>query len=464
MTSTFLKAKEAGYSDEEILEYLKTQPKYSNFINKAKENGYSNEELISHFNQPKEKERFPPIKETFTKNLQNINRDIAKGVVGGVTKLGRMMGPLESNKKEQSQKEVLEEVLPSEKSFIGSSLRKGLELAPSVLGFPGGGAISNLPKSILAGFLGEGAKELGAPEWAQTAAELTAYIGPDITKKLLASGKDKDLIQFMKQHGLTDKQITPLIQSDFKKRWLSKLSAKGESTKETLQSTKEGLGEIYQTIQTSPLAGKEIGELQNGKLINNIKTILEDLPRELQDKIFPDLQDLLNNKITGKSLMNFYKDLNSKYSIPKKQLQRLKEPVKNALSSISTELGKEFETVNHLYSKYADIASKLKPSISDELVKAAEFLGLGGGLIKGLFFGDFRYLQGILGENAFRKLAKNMLINPNYQQLSRKMTLALNANKPALAQKTMQEMQDLINKSDPEIASKLFSDQENIQK
>ena len=80
---------------------------------------------------------------------------------------------------------------------------------------------------------------LGAPELVQTAAELTAYIGPDVLKKLLSSGKHKEIIDAARTLGLTDEQITPVLQSETKLKWLSKLTPRRGSTQKALENTKD---------------------------------------------------------------------------------------------------------------------------------------------------------------------------------------------------------------------------------
>ena len=133
--------------------------------------------------------------------LAEFMKSGGKGLLEGITRLGRIMGPLqdpEGRPEKEIQEEFterLEEVIPAEREegFVQRGLRRGLGEAPTMLAFPGS-QLGTLSRSMLEGFVGERAKELGLPEWAQTAAEITAYIGPDITKKLLESGRNKDLI------------------------------------------------------------------------------------------------------------------------------------------------------------------------------------------------------------------------------------------------------------------------------
>ena len=426
--------KDRGFSGKNIFESL------------AEKNKDADEESFS-FVYGEEDLKVPTFGE-ITKNLSSgtkgIGNALASGGIKGVVKLGESVSKAGDEKGIEREK-LIEEKLPFEKTLINRSAASAAEELPSLVSFPG--SISNvIPKAITSKFLGESAKDLGLPEWAQSALEITTFLGPEFTKKILSQGKNKEIIDFMKQQGMTDKQIAPLITSEFRKKWLSRLTPKNESTKNILTKTKEGLGKIYETIKGAPKAGKEISEAQNGKLINSIQGALSEMPRETQTKIQADLTDLLNNKITPRSLMNFFQDVNKKYTLSKQELGQLKGPIKNAINSISPDIAKDFEVVNSLYSKYSAISKNLKPSIASDLVKAAETFGIAGGAAKALLFGDPSFLTIFATEQGIRHMSKQFLLNPRFQQLSRKLVQAMNDNKPAVVQAIMKEFNTLTEK------------------
>lgn len=394
-----------------------------------------------------------PKDDSFFNTIQEYGKSIIKGFAIGVHKFGRMMGPLQEDRDTlEESKQALEEYLPTEDEGFGQkALRRGLEEAPSMMAQPFGNALQTLPRSIAAGFLGEGAKELGAPEWVQTAAELTAYIGPDLTKKLLVSGNNKELIEATRKLGMSDEAITPLLQSEFKQKWLAKVAPKRGATEKALRGTKEALGEAYDTIRKGSKAGVEVSEKVNGHLINDLKAAMAEMPRDVQGKISKDLEDLLANKITPNTLMNFYKDVNAALGGSTKQLTLLKEPIKKAIRSVSPELAKDFEFVNELYGKYSTIAGRLKPNLTSDIISAAEALGITGSVL----FGNYPTLIGIIGEKAGKKLSQQMLINPHFQQLSQKMVVAINQNKFGLAKKITEELNKEIAKFSPEASEHL---------
>ncbi len=403
-------------------------------------------ELAARAPQPKDK--------SFLNDIKDYGKTILKGTLEGVSKLGSLMSPLagvDYQKEHENLTENLNELLPTDEGYTQKALRRGLKEAPSVMANPFGSALATLPRAIASGFLGEAAKDLGAPEWAQTAAELTAYIGPDILKKALASGSNNPIIEAARKLGMSDEAITPLIQSEFKQKWLSKLAPKRGSTQKALEKSKGELSTAYESLGKRIEAGVEVSEKVNGHLINDLKRAMNEMPHEMQGKISEDLKDLLGNKITPNALMNFYKDVNAVLGGKTKQISLLKEPIKKAIRSVSPELGKDFELVNDLYSKYSTISARLKPNLTSDIISAAETLGLTGSV----YFGDYPTLIGILGEKSGKKLAQQMLINPRFQQLSKKMIVAINENRFALAKKTTDEMNKEILKFIPESSGQL---------
>jgi hypothetical protein len=149
--------------------------------------------------------------------------------------------------------------------------------------------------------------------------------------------------------------------------------------------------------------------------------------------------------------MNFYADINHNLGPSAKQLTLLKGPVREAIKTASPELGKDFEMLNSLYSKYYPIASRLKPNLASDIIGAAEQIGMIGAITTG----HYPFFLKIMGEKAARKLAQQMLINPRLQQLSGKVVDAINQSKPQIAKKVMDEYIRQVGKKSPEAANKM---------
>src|SRR5216684_25862 len=395
-----------------------------------------------------------PKDNSFLNSVADYAKTALKGTVEGISRLGSIMGPLPSNKSQQEQfeqqTENLNKLLPTQDDFGQRALRRGLSQAPTALSFPGS-TIATLPRAMAAGFLGEGAKDLGAPEWAQTAAELTAYIGPDITKKLLEKGSNKKIIESARRFGMTDEQITPLLQSEFKQKWLSKISSRRGKTEEVLKESKKGLSEAYDYVRQSMGKSNPISEKAKTSLLKEMTSVVEEMPSAVRELIKKDAQKLVNKPITGDSLMNFYADINHYLSGKTKQLARLKDPIKKAISSISPQAGKDFQLVNDLYSKYHKIAARLKPNLTTDIVGASEALGT----LFALTTGEYPLLVKLATEKTGRKIAQQMLLNPKFQQIGNKIVDAVNQNKFNIVKKLSESYAFLLKDIEPNLSEKL---------
>lgn len=85
MSTPFQKAKEQGYSEEEIFQYLETDPKYSSKIKKAREEGYSNEEISDFLAKSPEKKEHS----LYQKIVGRPADLIAEGIYSGFRSLPR---------------------------------------------------------------------------------------------------------------------------------------------------------------------------------------------------------------------------------------------------------------------------------------------------------------------------------------------------------------------------------------
>jgi hypothetical protein len=390
--------------------------------------------------------------------IKDYGKTALKGAMEGVLEFGKMMSGRKPNEEITSEKtaERLNELIPleGEEDFGQRALRRGLKMAPSAVAFPGS-QLSTLPRAIAAGFTGEAAKDLGAPEWAQAAAEITAFIGPDITKKLIEKGSNKEIIAAAKKLGMTDEQITPLLQSDFKKKWLTKFIPRRGSMQGVLGESKKGIQNAYSTLTASEEAGAQLSAKSTKDLSEQFNKLLFNMPSGVRELVKQDLKDLASKPITGESLMNFYADVGHYLGEDTKQLSLLKQPIKDALKSISPELAKDFETVNALYVKYYDIANKLKPNMKTDVMEAILSSSEALVAIVGTITGNYPVIAGIATEKAGKILAKQMVTNPRFQQLSNKIVLAMNENKPAIVMKLIDALAHEVRKTSPEMADKM---------
>lgn len=248
----FQKAKQAGYSDEEIMEYLKKKdPSFSEKTKKAEEAGYTPQEIIQHFNKPKEEEKL-----AVGDYAKDVGQQYLQGTgIGGLGTYGDILDLLGLQAKETLPGEkakygrefdILEKMQNGERPSTGElyELSEGDEVAPRYSRLPtsknveafgketglvtepktaagryskrigklqgatlatGGTAIK---APIIAGSAGQALEDAGAPPWAQAAAEIavTLKFSPrPITSK---SPEVQKTIKDLRAAGYSEQDIT----------------------------------------------------------------------------------------------------------------------------------------------------------------------------------------------------------------------------------------------------------------
>lgn len=381
-------------------------------------------------------------------------REGGKEVRKTLTFLPKLLGLDEEQQKapvsDEEAEEKLQKLFPTQEGFLESSLERAGEIAPySLIG--GGGFLANLLRTLGAGFAGQGAKELGGGPIAQTAAEIGAFGLPGLGKKINPTKAQKEIVDEARALGLSDKEIAPLIQGENKQKFLSKLAERRGRGKEALKQTKSSLNNVYTTLQKSENAAKVLSEPNSKKLVKTIQDRLSELPSATQDLIAKDFSQLLEKPITGDTLINFYKDINSSFSKGGESLGILKEPIKDALADISPQLANNFQITNNLFNRYYKIADRLKPNRLSDLLTAGE----AGTLLHGMFTGNYPLLVGTAGLGAARSLATELLVNPRFVNLSNKMVSALNQNSVPAAKRILQQIIKETKEVSPEVAREL---------
>jgi hypothetical protein len=305
-----------------------------------------------------------------------------------------------------------------------------------------------LVPSAIGGFLGQTAEEVNAPSWMKTAAEIAPLAFPSFSKQLATTGKNKQLIEWGREMGMTEKELTPLIQSERKQGFLSKFAKKKGRAEKALKESKEALSNIYGKLREIPEANIAMNPSEINSFMKDMMPVIEDLPANIRDLVAKDAADLAKSGFTGSGLINFWQDINAAKQY---QLGRLKGPITNALERFSPKLADDFRMTNNLYSKWATISKRLKPSVASELWSASEVPRF----IYGVITGNFPVLSELLLENTAKKLATEMLVNPRFQNISKQMINALNKNKIGIANKLKDKMAKDLEDDFPEISNKL---------
>lgn len=324
---------------------------------------------------------------------------------------------------------------------VGRIAGRGAEFLGEAAALPGGGTKALLSTGG-AGIAGQTLRETGAPESLASGTEIVGSILPAVVQgKLVPRGSvAQEIVDAGRKIGLSEKMITPLIQSEKKVATVGKVARKGESTKKLFGQIKEKLGDSYATIKDNPQSKvplpnssqinlrKEFGDIRN----QLSKTLAPSPDKEAALKyIETSLDTLRNTNVTPEHLINFWQDINksvkwNSISGGKKALAELKRPVAKVLETVNPQLAKDFEMTNMLYSKYANISKKLKPDFIDSLINKGEILSLPAATLA-LSQGNPWMLSGLASEFAIRQLGKEMLTNPYFQNIGNKMVKNFNS-------------------------------------
>jgi hypothetical protein len=438
----YKQALKSGYTKDEILDYFsESDPK----INEAREAGYNPDEIIDFIVEKPSRARsllsaFPKgaIKETgsqIRKTLSYLPEKL------GLLKDGEDTGAIN----EEEAEEKIERAFPTRDEYAEESLERGGKIFPyAALG--GTNVAAQGARSVLGGALGQGAEELGFGPLVQAAAETSPFLAPiGLAKSALQSS---ELVDAARKIGLSDKAITPLIQSEKKSRHLAKVSPRRGRTQKILDNTYDELGKARNALESSPVANAPIPPHVADAATNEMISLLEKMPEGLKKDVLVDFAKLTSQPMTGESLINFYKKLN--YYIPKgfSQLGLLKQPIYTALESVSPELAQDFRLTNELFSKYYDISKKLSPTLVTDLFSAAGAVRI----LTGLGMGNYGILLETGLETGARLLAREMLLNPRFQNLGKKMFTAVSARDFKAADRFGEQLKKLAGEYDPSIA------------
>lgn len=331
---------------------------------------------------------------------------------------------------------------------IGSGLALGA--GPGALAALGGGALA-----------GQAVEEATDSPVAGAVTEIITSLGPAALRGRLApvSKQAKELVKAGRKVGLSEKEITPLIQRRRKLATLGKIARKGSKTQKTFAQIENKLGDSYQTLKEAASDLPPLSLSQNEKLLTGLGQINTELRTTL--KAAPDkeaaikfvqeaMENVRNRGANPDELIGFWQDINQAVNWNaikggRKSLAALKKPISQALRESSPRLYEEFEQTNRLYSRFKKVSKALRPDMIDRWINKGEM----GALAFGIATGNPWILKKIGGEAAARILARELLTNPKLQNISNKMLNAIKNNKGAAASRLLSSSKKILEKTHP---------------
>lgn len=384
-----------------------------------------------------------------------------KGLFKGVSELAKSRDPLSQigralvpSKQENVQEKFLEKYLPTGESFTEKTIQHIGESLP----YAAGGGWPMYVKAIAGGATAEALKEAGAPSWAQNLAEFAIHMSPKGTKgKFLPTKSQKEGYIFLKKKGLTDKEITPLMQTEKKLRKVGKFAAKGPRIEEALKGAHEKIGTGYDILKEKgenlPLPRKEVSNFEDA-----IEKQYKKLSPGQQKIIKEDVKTLLSKPITGRSMIDFAQDVFSKGSKAGREglagyrdaIKKMKGPIREYMPKVNEWAAKDYRLLDEMYKKKMGALRILKPDQLDRILGTGEAALMTKGILT-LNSGLFQKALGVVGARA---LMQEMLINPNLQNLSNQMILQTKKGLPAVM-KTADRFLNELGKKDKPLAEKI---------
>lgn len=476
----YQKARHAGYSDEEIMGYLyKKDPTFEDKMTKAQEAGYTPQEILDHFNSPPKKEEMG-----FDDYAADFGKQTAQGIgIGALGTYGDILDVLGLQSKEilpgeKAQYSMEHDILsrmeqPGYKPSFSDiyALSGDDDIAPRFSRLPNSQDVESLgkdlglvsePKSatgrygrrigklggsglafgattiaapIVAGAAGQILEEMGAPPWAQAAAEIiaTLKLSPKAATNVSSKSKEvEEVLQDLRKAGYTEKDIT-LAKSALEERKLLKKYAsltpeaenaiqQGVKNSEELfkQQIKKGLpgyaegglpylekqaSNVYQSMEelASSVPIKNTAPVK--KSIENAIAYLEKYPLlDEQKKFIEFMKDgltKLDKADTAEFFTGFYRNLGKagNWGDPKQKehlLGLVKQGIKDTFAESGPEaakFGKYFDATNETWKKWLN-ARDLMQTIE----KAQNVDGM-----------NFKKLTSILNDPHNHELAKKVL-------------------------------------------------------
>ena len=363
-----------------------------------------------------------PSKQEEPSRLRSLFGAASKGLIKG----GRAFSPIPSLGaiKPEMAKNLMEQFLPSEEGGIEDILEFTGENIPAVAMGPEG-----ILQKVLAASSGalakKGAKELGAPEVLQDIVGGVGLNAPSLSKaalskKLIPSEKQAPIVEYLRNKGFSERQITPIIQNKKKLSYLSKVAFKEAEGSKLVKGIKEGFNEIYDSVRSQG-SHKLLGDKGLTNLTNEMQSELSKLSPKAQRLAKQPIEDLFSRPVTFETLAQFQTDINEAtrgVKGVKKSIGLLKDKASTAMEHLDPKLAAEDKFVDSMYSRYKAFTEKMTTKDGEKFIKlnkmapaAAAFMALKFGVLPKL---------AIAGATV-PFTAKEFLTNPRLQRIHAKM-------------------------------------------
>lgn len=399
------------------------------------------------------KDDFSSLFEEIKSNAPSRSRSIAsaplKGLIKGAAKFSPLpsFGPVSPKLGER----ITEQFLPTQEGFPEEVLEMAAENIPLVA-LGEGGLVKKGLQAASGALTKLGAKEMDLPDWAQEVVGSLGMVSPDLAKSLASktlkpSSKQLDIVNFLRSKGVSDKDITPIIQDKKKLAFFSKAASKFDKKDSWLKGIKSQLGNIFEDVREQGRKLPPLNADQVMKFQEDFFKKFDKVPRMYRNLVQKEVDDLMSNPVNFTELHDFGKAINAivgEKEGGKAAIGILKEPIEKAQREISPKLFNDLQKTNHAYSKLYDFTDKMKKRDWHNLIN----LGQAGQALYGALTLNPVALKAAAVAGSTRYLAKQVLSNPRLQGIHRKMWDSFLNNKISQAIKLSSILKSELNKKE----------------
>ena len=345
---------------------------------------------------------------------------------------------------------------------------KGFETGGSVLGgsaLTPGASLGTPSRALATGLSAAGAGTaagLGGGAGSQVAAgiglpAIVSLISSIASGKLMPSGAQaKQIYEFLKKEGLSDVEITPILQGKMKKELIGGIAQPTSRGARAIEASEGALGNIYNDIKEKAANVPKANHKDAQKVVDALRKTTADLRKS---KMIPADKEAAINKmeelatrienegIDSAEIVATWQDANSvinwnSFKDRKRVLNAIKEPLGNLMAKIDPKNYVRFTKANQAWGRFQDTARKIRPTEITKFVKFGEAGAWGKALYDLALTGNPLALKGLAGAKAARLLAGEMLINPRLNNLMNKTIQGLSSGTKAGTQKAIREFQE----------------------
>jgi hypothetical protein len=502
----YKKAKQAGYSDEEISTFLaKDHPKFN--FEKAKQSGYSSSEINEFLSKPEEKTSTEKalrvgaqyglgvtdtamlpltIQSAVLEDPDAQHAEFRKGIFEDIERLAEQKQSGDWDQQDEALFQELQEqikhpekaqryvkianISPSGLIKKGVKETTGYDLEPEGFSEHTAEIAGNLfkPKTIVEGVknLKDKAFKMATKEGRQALKVESQW--KSLEKAAKGDQAKQEILDFSKSKNLTPEEATLLLQTSGKVKTLEKISKKSKRFKGIVSGLNKKLSNSYEELKNLGKQGgyldlKEVNALQDdlGKILTEIdKTFIEGPDTISAKKVIEEGIKKLNNKAgTVEDLINSRRNI--RQSINWKNVnegdyvkRKAEKAFLDAIERKNPRIAKSLRETDKAWAKYEAFEKMLKKE-SVVHIKGVPVPGFMGALL----FSAAGYMTAgipgaakvLIAKELIQRLSTRLLTDPKFQSIHKKMLNSIKSGSQKDQRGLLTAFLKVLEKEDPEL-------------